>query len=115
MAKGSDLMLVYGKNVLYEIDKPKDTESKFFQYLEEYVYSKIWSELSDLDKKILIEIATSGEYRIKNIRERLGMRSELFSVYRERLKRKGVIDTREYGKIFMALPRFAEFVKVQLL
>ena len=72
-------------------------------------------ELSELDKKILIEIATSGEYRIKNIRERLGMRSELFSVYRERLKRKGVIDTREYGKIFMALPRFAEFVKVQLL
>lgn len=99
----------------------RDTKSleeilpEYDQYLEEYVYSKIWSELSELDKKILIEIATSGEYRIKNIRERLGMRSELFSVYRERLKRKGVIDTREYGKIFMALPRFAEFVKVQLL
>ena len=99
----------------------RDTKSleeilpEYDQYLEEYVYSKIWSELSELDKKILIEIATSGEYRIKNIRERLGMRSELFSVYRERLKRKGVIDTREYGKIFMALPRFAEFVTVQLL
>lgn len=99
----------------------RDTKSleeilpEYDQYLEEYVYSKIWSELSELDKKILIEIATSGEYRIKNIRERLGMKSELFSVYRERLKRKGVIDTREYGKIHMALPRFAEFVKLQLL
>ena len=88
---------------------------EYDQYLEEYVYSKIWSELSELDKKILAEVATSGECRIKNIREQLDMKSELFSVYRERLKRKGVIDTREYGKISMALPRFAEFVKMQLL
>lgn len=99
----------------------RDTQSleeilpEYDQYLEEYVYSKIWSELSELDKKILAEVATSGECRIKNIREQLDMKSELFSVYRERLKRKGVIDTREYGKISMALPRFSEFVKVQLL
>lgn len=99
----------------------RDTQSleeilpEYDQYLEEYVYSKIWSELSELDKKILAEVATSGECRIKNIREQLNMKSELFSVYRERLKRKGVIDTREYGKIYMALPRFAEFVKMQLL
>ena len=99
----------------------RDTQSleeilpEYDQYLEEYVYSKIWSELSELDKKILAEVATNGECRIKNIREQLNMKSELFSVYRERLKRKGVIDTREYGKIYMALPRFAEFVKMQLL
>ena len=99
----------------------RDTQSleeilpEYDQYLEEYVYSKIWSELSALDKKILAEVATSGECRIKTIREQLNMKSELFSVYRERLKRKGVIDTREYGKIYMALPRFAEFVKMQLL
>lgn len=43
------------------------------------------------------------------------MKSEQFSVYRERLKRKGVIDTREYGKISMALPRFDEFIKTQLI
>lgn len=118
LTKGISICLS-GAGYLYWLHR--DTKSleeilpEYDQYLEEYVYSKIWSELSELDKKILIEIATSGEYRIKNIRERLGMRSELFSVYRERLKRKGVIDTREYGKIFMALPRFAEFVKVQLL
>lgn len=99
----------------------RDTQSleeilpEYDQYLEEYVYSKIWSELSELDKKILTKIATSGEFRVKTIRENLNMKSELFSVYRERLKRKGVIDTREYGKISMALPRFSEFVKVQLL
>ena len=95
---------------IFQIDL--ETAEKMTSLTKGYPFA---SELSELDKKILIEIATSGEYRIKNIRERLGMRSELFSVYRERLKRKGVIDTREYGKIFMALPRFAEFVKVQLL
>ena len=40
--------------------------------------------------------------------------TELFSVYRDRLKRKGVIDTRQYGKIAMALPRFEEYVKNRL-
>lgn len=49
------------------------------------------------------------------MRGNLDMKSEQFSVYRERLKRKGVIDTREYGKISMALPRFDEFIKTQLI
>lgn len=87
---------------------------EYDQYLAEYVYDKIWSELSDLDKKVLREIALGDTEKVKDIRERLGMKSDLFSVYRERLKRKGVIDTREYGKVSMSLPRFAEFVSTQI-
>ena len=83
------------------------------QCLDEYVYSKIWSELSELDKKILLEISVSGEEKVKEIREKLDMNSGLFSVYRDRLKRKGVIDTSEYGKITLTLPRFEEFVKTR--
>lgn len=90
-----------------------DILPEYDQYLEEYVYAKIWSELSELDRKILNEIAVSGESKVKNIREKLDMKSELFSVYRDRLKRKGVIDTAQYGYIKMALPRFAEFVKMR--
>ena len=52
--------------------------------------------------------------QVKDIREKLDMKPELFSVYRDRLKRKGVIDTRQYGKIAMALPRFEEYVKNRL-
>ena len=88
---------------------------EYDQYLDEYVYSKIWSELSELDKKILLEMAVSGEVRVKNIRENLQMDSGKFAVYRERLKRKGVVDTREYGKMYMALPRFEEYVKTQII
>ena len=88
---------------------------EYDQYLEEYVYSKIWSELSEVDKKILIELSETNDNRVKTVRGNLNMKSEQFSVYRERLKRKGVIDTREYGKISMALPRFDEFVKTKLI
>ena len=88
---------------------------EYDQYLEEYVYSKIWSEMSERDKEIMQRLAAGGEMRVKDLREQLGMSSEQFSVYRERLKRKGVIDTREYGKISMALPRFEEFIKMRML
>lgn len=102
----------------WECRKSKTLEQimpEYDQYLEEYVYSKIWSELSEQDKRILQEMSFSGEVRVKNLREALEMKSELFSVYRERLKRKGVINTSEYGKVSMALPRFEDFVKLQYL
>ena len=87
---------------------------EYDQYLEEYVYSKIWSEMSDKDKEIMQQLAESGEIKVKDLREQLEMSSEQFSVYRERLKRKGVIDTRKYGKISMALPRFEEFIQMRM-
>lgn len=84
------------------------------QYLDEYVYSKIWSELSELDKKIIIEMSLSKETKVKNIREKLQMKSELFGVYRERLKRKGLVDTSQYGRMALILPRFDEFAKAKM-
>lgn len=92
----------------------EDIMPEYDQYLDEYVYSKIWAELSPKDKEILSVISESGYQSVKDIREKLDMKPELFSVYRDRLKRKGVIDTRQYGKIAMALPRFEEYVKNRL-
>lgn len=100
----------------YRADKKlEEILPEYDQYLDEYVYSKIWSELSMQDKEILTVISVTGETRVKNIRESLNMNSNLFSVYRERLKRKGVVDTREYGRMSLALPRFDEFVKIRQL
>lgn len=56
-------------------------------------------------------MAESGETKVKKLRDSLGMKSELFSVYRDRLKRKGVLDTSKYGEVSFILPRFAEFIK----
>lgn len=88
---------------------------EYDQYLEEYVYGKIWSELSELDRKILVEMAVNREKKVKRIRDGMGLKSEQFAVYRERLKRKGVLDTSKYGEVSFILPRFAEFVMMRMI
>lgn len=88
---------------------------EYDQYLEEYIYGKIWSELSELDRKILVEMAVNREKKVKKIRDGMGLKSEQFAVYRERLKRKGVLDTSKYGEVSFILPRFAEFVMMRMI
>lgn len=92
----------------------EDILPEYDQYLEEYVYSKIWSEASPKDQEILSEMALRGESRVKNIREGIGMTSSQFSIYRERLKNKGILDTKTYGMVTFALPRFAEFIQERI-
>ncbi|MDO4805196.1 MAG: ATP-binding protein [Lachnospiraceae bacterium] len=82
----------------------------FDQYLDEYVYSKIWSELSGKDKFVLNAMAESEAENVKDLRESLRMTSNEFSVYRDRLLRKGVIGAPERGRVVFLLPRFREFV-----
>ena len=79
---------------------------EYDQYLSEYVYEKIWSELSELDRKVMTELS-------RQLRESLGMDSSLFSVYRDRLFRKGILNTSDYGYVSITLPRFAEYAKKQ--
>ena len=93
----------------------EDILPEYDQYLEEYVYSKIWSETSPKDKEILSSMARSGETRIRDIREKNDMTSGQFSIYRERLRNKGILDTRTYGEVSFALPRFAEFIQARII
>lgn len=79
--------------------------------LDEASYSKMWSELSDMDRKICHAIADSDDSSVKSIREKAGISSNLFTIYRSRLKNVGIINTSEYGKVAFALPRFANFIK----
>lgn len=83
----------------------------FRQRLNEYVYDKIWSELSANDKRVASAIAMSDTGRIADIRELLDMESNEFAPYRDRLIKKGIADGRERGKIKFVLPLFEEYVK----
>ena len=89
----------------------EDILPEYDQYLDEYVYNKIWSELSEMDKLVLGEMARSRETDVTLIREALGMSTSKFSVYRDRLKRKGIVNASQYGSLFLILPRFEEFIK----
>lgn len=82
---------------------------EFDQNLEDYVYQKIWTELTDNEREIVKAIA-KGKTLIKDIREYTKMTSNKLSVYRDRLNKKGIIDVSDYGKIKFSLPRFGEIV-----
>ena len=83
---------------------------EYDQYLAEYIYDKIWHELSDTDRRVVLAMSGSEDYmKIQTLREALGMSSSLFSTYREKLIRKGLVDVSKYGYIGLILPRFREF------
>ena len=79
------------------------------QYLEEYVYDKIWSELSVMDRKVLGAIAKSESGKTADIRARINMDTNIFSTYRERLIKKGIINGETRGYVKLVLPFFKEF------
>lgn len=83
---------------------------KFRQYLDEYVYDKIWSELSPKDKVILNAISRVESGKIEEIRQLLDLDSNEFNPYRKRLINKGLIDGAERGYVRIVLPMFKEFV-----
>ena len=79
--------------------------------LEQYVYEKIWSELSGNDQTVLCAMASTTETKVEKIREKAEMTSSSFSVYRNRLIKKGLIRQTQYAHLDFTLPRFREFVK----
>lgn len=87
---------------------------EYQQKLEEYVYEKIWSELSSLDKEVLIAMIESDDNKVASIRKGVNMLPNQFSVYRDRLLKKGVIYSPEYGRLDFSLPRFERFIKFNI-
>ena len=80
------------------------------QYLEEYAYEKIWSELSRNDRRVIYGIANVESGKIADIREFLDMQTNEFNPYRKRLLRKGLVDGDERGYVRCTLPLFEQFV-----
>lgn len=78
--------------------------------LEDYVYGKIWSEISKKEKSIMKSIADIPGGKVEDIRKETGLTSSQFSVYRDRLLKGGLIVSQSYGYVEFALPRFREFV-----
>ena len=80
--------------------------SQFDQYLSEFVYDKIWEGLSEKEINIIIKISRN---------ETLDMKPNEISVYRDRLIKYGVLESRQRGKLSFALPRFKEYIDNKLL
>ncbi|MBR0398048.1 MAG: ATP-binding protein [Eubacterium sp.] len=79
-------------------------------YLEEYVYEKIWSELSENDRKLAYGIASAPSGQISEIRDFLNIETNQFNPYRKRLIKKGLLNGDTHGYVFFTLPLFNQFV-----
>lgn len=84
--------------------------TEFEAYLGEYVYDKIWTELSQKDRMVMKAVCESRDGKTGEIRDLAKMSSSEFSVYRQRLLRKGLVVGEQFGYLKLALPRFREYV-----
>lgn len=83
--------------------------TEYRQYLEQYSYNKIWSELSLKEKEILYGIAKSDSNNVYNILNNIKVDANYFNQYRRRLIDKGILISIARGTLNFALPLFKEF------
>lgn len=83
---------------------------EYEQYLSEFVYDKIWSELSQKDRMVARGIGDVEGGKIKDIREHLHMETNEFNPYRKRLIKKGILSGETRGYVYFTLPLFEEYV-----
>lgn len=84
--------------------------SDFRRYLEEYVYEKIYSEMSPRDREVAIGIAKSDAGNVDDIKKILNVTQSEWNPYRKRLIDKGIINVPERGMVSFTLPFFDVFL-----
>ena len=84
--------------------------SEYEQYLSEFVYDKLWSELSMKDRLVAKAIVDTDSKIIKDIRELLNMSTNEFNPYRQRLIKKGIVDGGTRGYLYFTLPLFENYI-----
>ena len=97
--------LTYAHNGNY-----KEILSEYRAYLEDYSYNKIWRVLSSKDKDILYAIAKSKTNKVSEIISIANISNNSLNPYRKRLMDKGVVTTKERGKLLFTLPLFKDYV-----
>lgn len=83
---------------------------EYKQYLYEYVYNKLWDELSGKDRKVLRGIVEAEDSSVRAIKTKLRMSDNEWNPYRQRLIRKGIVDGSQRGMLRLTLPLFDQFV-----
>ncbi|SHN51031.1 Cdc6-related protein, AAA superfamily ATPase [Butyrivibrio hungatei DSM 14810] len=84
--------------------------SKLDDMLDDFVYKKIWDSLSRQDKDVVLTIKKENT-KVSDICKKLNMTSSVFSKYRERLMKRGIITSPQHGYVSLALPRFESIAK----
>ena len=89
----------------------EDAAPLFDERMSGYCYEKIWEDLPEREKEIVFPLAHKTEMKTKDLIRIIGCDPKAFSVHRDRLIKKGIVDGRERGSLRLILPRFGEFLK----
>ena len=79
-------------------------------YLDEFVYEKVWAEMSAIDRKLAYGVAKSEDGKAKSIKEITGIKDRDYGVYRDRLVKRGILNGDTRGYLKFALPMFESYV-----
>lgn len=96
-----------------EIDE--ETLDRYDQYLFDYVYEKIYSELTGKEREILSLFKDEKPIATKDICRFLGRDPSYLSPYRSNLLKSGILSSPSHGYLKLALPRFGVFLSYQNL
>lgn len=95
---------------LYENKKNRDKAMREARdYLFEFAYEKIWSELSARDREVLSAMAHAKSGEVIEIRKLLNCSTDQFNPYRDRLIKAGVAVSPQNGLLQFSLPFYEEF------
>lgn len=94
-----------------ESESMNDILSKLDDMLDDFVYKKIWMNLSGQEREIVLAMLET-EIKTGDLRQMLNMTSATFSKYRERLIRKGILFPTRHGYVELALPRFSQIAEM---
>ena len=83
---------------------------EYRRYMDDYVYDKIWAELSPKDRRVIHAIAKTPGRKVLDIRGFLDMDTNQFNPYRKRLIDKGLIAGDKRGYVTFRLPFFEDYV-----
>lgn len=92
-----------------ENESLKDVVSALKAELFAYSYEKIWEELSENDRFLIRLLSGKEEYKREELIVLMGEKKGLYSMYRDRLIKKGLVNVRQ-GYISLSLPFFADYV-----
>ncbi len=88
-----------------------DLLADFDHYLSDYVFEKVYSSLSLKEQKIVKCFQSDDPIKTEEILRRSGLGNSMWSVYRDRLIKEGVLVAPSFGNLEFALPRFNEFLQ----
>ena len=85
--------------------------ARYDEALRQYVYEKIWSEMSERDRWYMSYIVKRPSMKVSELLKICNVKKSEFSQYRSRLRDKGLIDTSVRGTVRYTLPRFDKFIE----